>query len=55
MLLKHFRIEFSINLLRVIIMSRAVDRKWRSFQNGAKHLYHKMAQDSCCPRVVIFG
>ena len=26
---------------------RVVIIKWRSYQNGAKHLYHKMAQASC--------
>ena len=37
------------------VTNRAVYRKWRSFQNGAKHLLHKMAQASCCSRLVIFG
>ena len=32
---------------------KAVYRKWRSFQNGTKHLQNKMAQASCCSRVVI--
>ena len=42
-------------LKRRLNWTRAVNRKWRSFQKGAKHLCHKMAHASCCSRVIILG
>ena len=47
--------SLSSNLIRFHrVSNRAVNRNWRSFQNGAKYLSYKMAQASCCSRVIIW-
>ena len=36
--------SLSPNIIRFLrVSNRAVNRNWRSFQNGTKHLLHKMA------------